>query len=431
MKNFRKVAALVVAFAMVMSLCSFGAFADGETKTLEVAATATGVGIGDSFEVTYTLSDNATNAVTVRNVNFEIPYDEAKIKVEKVEGIASVKPSTKNGVVKFLYADTEGVGTEVSKAKAVAKIKVTVLDGSSIGDTIALAPSEVKYSVPDDATTYKDVVVDGKTAVTVIEKYDVKAVKDAEVTAAALQYGATADEVVAYLKANVKTVEVTEPAGKGSVAVKDWTAPADYDAKKKEAQTFTATLDVDGNTVTNTGNVSAAAKVTLSQIDTADMDVVAETTLMVKKEGEAAYTKEDVEKAVKDAIGASITVKKVEITDVYETYTAVVDGELKATNVDDVTAVKVTVTGESKDKFFKLADKTATVNVKIVPNVLSDVSWELSTSVLGLSRSFSVKINGYDKKYNDAKVVAEVTLGQDRQDRKGRTGYPGCSGRRF
>lgn len=169
--------------------------------------------------------------------------------------------------------------------------------------------------------------------------------------------------------ATVKAVS-TGVTSQRELTVQDWTAAEGYDAMSGEAQTFTATLVVDGEITTNPNNVVATALVTLKPITSAEIitDIPAELIAIKKKAGEAAYTADELVQAVKDAIGASITVKNGDITDVYEDYTVVVDGDLNVTNTGDTTKIKVSIAGESKEKIFDLSTMERTVNVVIRPN---------------------------------------------------------------
>ena len=202
MNNFKKITALVVAVMMVMSLFTITAFAD-TTKTMTVGANKTAVGLGDTFQVTYTLSDDAIGDFKVSGLNFEVEFDPEKVSVTSDNSEATV---TKNKV-KFLHTKLTPV-LDLKADAPLVTLTFTVLGGYTEGDAIKLAPEFVKYNAEDisDTNIYViDNIVDD-TAITVVDKYKIESVITREVTDIPLNTKAA--ETEGYLNENIKTGKI-------------------------------------------------------------------------------------------------------------------------------------------------------------------------------------------------------------------------------
>lgn len=410
MKNMTKLLSLLLVVAMVFSVFTIGAWAADNGK-LTAAVNGTAVA-GKTFTVDVSIQNTAETGLVSLTANIE--YDSTKLELTNIEDTKAFKGANHTLDGKGLAWDNGDASSNFVFAEAtkVATLTFKVLDGVAAGSVL-----DIKIN-PTQAINFDldNVTFDAaETSVTVTDEYDIKAVETANVSDASLTVGKTADEVVAYLNDNVKTVNITDPAGKGTVAVKNWAAPAAYDTKAMTAQEFTADLDVDGVIVKNPDNVKAKANVTLTALTTGTFSIDGKDVNVFQEAGKT-YTADEVANLVKDAVTA-INVTSGEITDTYDaaaaTYTAA--DTLAADTIGTSVDVTVKVSGESANKLFNVAADTvaATIAVKVVAAEITDptqVSAKISTDSVTTSTS-SLKITvtrAEARKAETGKVVVKA-----------------------
>lgn len=393
MKNMTKLLSLMLVVAMVFSMVTIGAWAADNGK---LTATVNGAAVaGKTFTVDVNMQNTAETGITMFKA--KINFDDTKLELTDIADAEVLGKAVNNVSGKTLYYNN-GTAKEnfvFTTATKIVTLTFKVLETANVNDKL-----DIKIVPSDDDilnAAGDNVVYDAaETSVTVTDEYDIKAVETANVSDASLTVGKTADEVVSYLNDNVKTVNITDPAGKGTVAVKNWAAPAAYDTKAMTAQEFTADLDVDGVIVKNPDNVKAKANVTLTALTTGTFSIDGKDA-NVFQEADKTYTADEVANLVKDAVTA-INVTSGEITDTYDaaaaTYTAA--DTLAADTIGTSVDVTVKVSGESANKLFNVAADTvaATIAVKVVAAEITDptqVSAKISTDSVTTSTS-SLKI---------------------------------------
>lgn len=412
MKNMTKLLSLMLVVAMVFSMVTIGAWAADNGK---LTATVNGAAVaGKTFTVDVNMQNTAETGITMFKA--KINFDDTKLELTDIADAEVLGKAVNNVSGKTLYYNN-GTAKEnfvFTTATKIVTLTFKVLETANVNDKL-----DIKIVPSDDDilnAAGDNVVYDAaETSVTVTDEYDIKAVETVNVSDASLTVGKTADEVVAYLNDNVKTVNITDPAGKGTVAVKNWAAPAAYDTKAMTAQEFTADLDVDGVIVKNPDNVKAKANVTLTALTTGTFSIDGKDANVFQEAGKT-YTADEVAKLVKAAVTA-INVTSGEITDTYDaaaaTYTAA--DTLAADTIGTSVDVTVKVSGESANKLFNVAADTvaATIAVKVVAAEITDptqVSAKISTDSVTTSTS-SLKITvtrAEARKAETGKVVVKA-----------------------
>lgn len=412
MKNMTKLLSLMLVVAMVFSMVTIGAWAADNGK---LTATVNGAAVaGKTFTVDVNMQNTAETGITMFKA--KINFDDTKLELTDIADAEVLGKAVNNVSGKTLYYNN-GTAKEnfvFTTATKIVTLTFKVLETANVNDKL-----DIKIVPSDDDilnAAGDNVVYDAaETSVTVTDEYDIKAVETVNVSDASLTVGKTADEVVAYLNDNVKTVNITDPAGKGTVAVKNWAAPAAYDTKAMTAQEFTADLDVDGVIVKNPDNVKAKANVTLTALTTGTFSIDGKDA-NVFQEADKTYTADEVAKLVKAAVTA-INVTSGEITDTYDaaaaTYTAA--DTLAADTIGTSVDVTVKVSGESANKLFNVATDTvaATIAVKVVAAEITDptqVSAKISTdSVTTSTSSLKITVTRADaRKAETGKVVVKA-----------------------
>lgn len=412
MKNMTKLLSLMLVVAMVFSMVTIGAWAADNGK---LTATVNGAAVaGKTFTVDVNMQNTAETGITMFKA--KINFDDTKLELTDIADAEVLGKAVNNVSGKTLYYNNETAKENFvfTTATKIVTLTFKVLETANVNDKL-----DIKIVPSDDDilnAAGDNVVYDAaETSVTVTDEYDIKAVETVNVSDASLTVGKTADEVVAYLNDNVKTVNITDPAGKGTVAVKNWAAPAAYDTKAMTAQEFTADLDVDGVIVKNPDNVKAKANVTLTALTTGTFSIDGKDANVFQEAGKT-YTADEVAKLVKAAVTA-INVTSGEITDTYAaaaaTYTAA--DTLAADTIGTSVDVTVKVSGESANKLFNVATDTvaATIAVKVVAAEITDptqVSAKISTDSVTTSTS-SLKITvtrAEARKAETGKVVVKA-----------------------
>ena len=220
MKTMKKILSLVLAVAMIMAICSVGAFADdGTVSSVTVTApNGTSVLVGDTLQLKASVSAESGTATTVK-------WESA------TQSVATV---SENGLVTAVAA-----GTSVITAKS------TVDDTKS--DSVTITVSEKIY--PTDITAQQTVnVLVGKTATPTVTYTDPtgKTSNVRELTWAVVKND---DDIIAFNTATGLITGYKEGQAKVSVKAKTGTGEAYTDIKEITVNvTDTVKVTLDGNT---------------------------------------------------------------------------------------------------------------------------------------------------------------------------------------
>lgn len=369
MKTFKKITAVAVALAMVLSLMTIGVFAAGAI-TVDIEASAATVGQGK--EVTVNIYYSASEDVNVGTHGFQLNYTApSAITVTDVtpagalytnnedEGIEDA-PTLGDGYVKFGSQTKVKVTTNKT---LVAALKIAVPADATVGN-ITFEVEGPAYAMPN-ATDVENSF--NLPTIAIVEAAEITAVADAPAVTKPM-LTAKAD-IIAALPTEVEITAPAKVAGK-KVAVSAWEC-VDYNDKTTAAQTFVGTL-APVDPITAAAGLTAKATVTLTQLTEATL-VAADYAALTIKKGE-----EGTEKALKalvlenyKEVALNDGVDKITLTDAMLTVADATEGD-DTTVLDTAEAgKKTTVTieipaeTESDGKIFKLAAAKKVAEVEI------------------------------------------------------------------
>ncbi len=415
MRSLKKITAVVIALAMVLGLMSFNVFAaDGITIDVEAAST---VGQGKTVDVNiyYTAADDTTFSSNGFELHFTAPAGVTVTDNAPANALYTVEAGSMtidDGVV--LMGSLSG---SVKAGKnLVASVKFTV--GSDVAEDSTITFTTDGVSILDGGYSDLDTTVGALPTITVVAADEITAVEP--VTLDTLPMLTAKEDVIAALPASVN---ITASAGNKvvgqTVAVSAWEC-ADYDDKTTAAQTFVGTL-APVDPITAASGLTATATVTLTKITDPTVEAAFTTyDLVIAKDGDGNAVAQD-EAAVAAAVAAAlenkVTLKKGEISEVVTLDASAFVADAAVTNVGDTATVTITVpTDVTAEKFAPAAALTATVEVTVIPDVITDITWGLTQLILTPSRELAVQLTYAGADYANAPVTVIAKLnGADEQ----------------
>lgn len=418
MKSFKRVTATVIAVAMVLMLFSVNVFAASTElkpflKVNNLDETSIKVTGGDPVvDLDVYMLDSEGNGVSsmIQGVGVSIPTGDVIKSVERVGGTYpnSNVSSLSSG---FFTVLTMSNSAATSATEPVGKLKVT-FDSTKIAYDTDYTFAIYNSAGETNAMGYNSVDTSNSVSVRFAEGFEGKTAEYAGTTSFAI-----GTDVAAELAKGTATVK-NEAGDKtaDSYAIKDITAPAEFDAKKPGTYAFTATVVPDESKAASwTGDLKVNINVTLTALTTGTFSIDGKDANVFQEAGKT-YTADEVANLVKAAVTA-INVTSGEITDTYDaaaaTYTAA--DTLAADTIGTSVDVTVKVSGESANKLFNVATDTvvATIAVKVVAAEITDptqVSAKISTDSVTTSTS-SLKITvtrAEARKAETGKVVVKA-----------------------
>lgn len=387
MRNLKKIAALVIVFAMVCSLFVVPAYA-ASSATLRMALDTTSLKTSGKATLNVYL-DGEGDSIEYSMLNYEIAFDTTAFEATDVTGTTS---PAKNDC----YVNDNIIGimslsqATVQKGVAVQTVELKALKTVTDKEDYNFELSAVQVVDAKGA----DYTVDSSSKVML-------SIVPSFVATSAEYVGTTSFPIGTDVAAELAkgTATVKGDAGKEATgyAIKDIVAPADFDNKKPGTYAFKATVVADDAKAASWENdLEVAFNVTLTALTTGTFTINGSDVNVFQEAGKT-YTAEEVANLVKAAVTA-INVTSGEITDTYDaasaTYTAA--DALAADTIGTSVDVTVKVSGESANKLFNVANDTvaATISVKVVAAEITDpalVAVKISTDSVTTSDS-SIKI---------------------------------------
>ena len=411
MRIFKKSLALALVMAMVLSLVSFGAFAETTTPGLTFtvkngdatdATTITGAKAGKTIYVEVWLTPGTYTSAAV-NLTPAIPVEDAD--VTSYGSVVADNAVKNDGTVQYKFTSSTTIGAD----QPIMVVKMTIPTAQDAGTINLFAPAESA----DNIVGIQNLTI-GSSAFEVKESFEIGYV--APVTIDSQEVGVTAEEIIALLPTEV-TVKASEAAeSDDTVAVNAWTSE-DFVANKVDTFTFATTNPSEEDVATGSFPVEVEVQVKpLVAVDTTSLD---EKTVELKQklvEGEvAAYTEEEFAAKVAELIDdATITVAKDGIEDTYNTPVPVI-GDITNQEVGAEITATYTLEGASANGSFDLAEaKVITVTIVMAANEIKDGSFTWDVNYKTPSTSTRLKVEGtYEAKYAGKNVVITLTYGED------------------
>lgn len=406
MRNLKKIAALFVVFAMICTLFIVPAYAESNA-TLRMTLDTTSVKTNGVATLNIYL-EGAANTVGFSMINYEIAYDTTAFEAKDVTAASSPIKSGVNVRDGKVLAMCMAPG-EAAKNVAIQTVELKALKTVEAKEDYTFEFSEVQVC----ETTGPDYAVDSssKATLSIVPSFVATSAEYADTTSFAI-----GTDVAAELAKGTATVKGDGNKEADKYAIKDITAPAEFDAKKPGTYAFTATVVPDESKAASwTGDLKVNINVTLTALTTGTFSIDGKDANVFQEAGKT-YTADEVANLVKAAVTA-INVTSGEITDTYDaaaaTYTAA--DTLAADTIGTSVDVTVKVSGESANKLFNVATDTvvATIAVKVVAAEITDptqVSAKISTDSVTTSTS-SLKITvtrAEARKAETGKVVVKA-----------------------
>lgn len=411
MRNLKKIFAIVLTVALVFSLVSVGVFADDVLSTTVTfrasttdTATITSVKPGKTIyaDVFVPAGEYKSLAVSYATAIGTLTAEDITVGVDG-SGVDAFNARDKKAQAKWTSKVT------IPENTPVLTIKIDVPDSQAVAkDTKVLTSGAFSYNI---SGVTAGTAVDG--SVNVVEGFVGKTAEYVGTTSFAI-----GTDVAAELAKGTATVK-NEAGDKtaNSYAIKDITAPAEFDAKKPGTYAFTATVVPDESKAASwTGDLKVNINVTLTAVTDADLAAkAAEVTVMVK-EDKTAFTEDQLKaEVIKDNAITATAKSDSTITDEYAITAENIaisypEGKTEAKEDGDTATATITVSGKSNNELFDLAAATVTVAIKVVPASINDGSVAV-TAPSGISTSEgSVKITVALKEAAAADGKIEVTF---------------------
>lgn len=417
MRNIKKITAMLIAVAMVLSLISISAFAAPQTINPEFKITdlegnpVTSVKTGDTVRVSMYIP-----AASYGSSVFWLSYDSSKVTVSNL-----VRQKGLNGNIVSEQQLIKTSGTiEVAEGVPVLSVDATIgTVGAGTLDVISINSA----SMNTEGDVEEILVGSTKATITTVEASVITGVTNPD-KIANRSYGTTFEAL-----GLPETVSVAIKAtASGTTGTYDcpviWDAEG-YSDTSLEEQAIAGTLNpVDPITNAETP-FAAEIKVQLQPFgndDITEMTAIPAVTFPVVADAadDAVYTAEEIEAAFIAVAPQNITVKKGEVEDTYAVNAdnVTVSGTLKKnklTSAEDTNKATITVTlnGESANKLFNLTSKTITAEATVVPAEVKDenLSFEIKPQNLTNSASLSVVVKDANEAYAGKNVSVVVSAG--------------------
>lgn len=406
MKNLKKLTALVMAVAMVLSLVSLTAFAAEEITPTFTVKNADGVEV-DSVKAgnTVTISMSVPKG-TYGFTSFFVEYDPDVVELSNLVKAAGLTGNimTNNNRIQVVAAG----GLVPTSCDPVFTVDATIKAGvSGEQELIGIQSGAMNTEGDIEAIT----VNDAGATVTVLESF---VATEAIADPAEIEYQIGTDVVAAL--ANDVDITVTDGDEKeesGYTAV--WTAPADFDKNAVvEDLVFTGVVGAptDDNAASFT-SLTVEIKVNMIPLDGGTVTYAARTLEMKQTKESTVYGLAD----AKEEFGTEfvLTVKKGEIEDTFtvgEEALSFVDLDL-ASEVGTIVNLVATLTDATSDdgKFVNISDEVTVGTVKIIPAVADGVAYKFNADkAMEESDELEVEITRDAAADTDKAVVITVTL---------------------
>lgn len=407
MRNLKKTAALFVVFAMICTLFIVPAYAESNA-TLRMTLDTTSVKTNGVATLNIYL-EGAADTVGFSMINYEVAYDATAFEAKDVTAASSPIKSGVNVRDGKVLAMCMAPG-EAAKNVAIQSVELKALKTVEAKEDYTFEFSEVQVC----ETTGPDYTVDSSSKATL-------SIVPSFVATSAEYVGTTSfdigTDVAAELAKGTATVKGDGNKEADKYAIKDITAPAEFDAKKPGTYAFTATVVPDESKAASwTGDLKVNINVTLTAVTDADLAAkAAEVTVMVK-EDKTAFTEDQLKaEVIKDNAITATAKSDSTITDEYAITAENIaisypEGKTEAKEDGDTATATITVSGKSNNELFDLAAATVTVAIKVVPASINDGSVAV-TAPSGISTSEgSVKITVALKEAAAADGKIEVTF---------------------
>ena len=429
MRNLKKVSAIIVAIAMLLSLMSVSVFATDYAATYKVKdvngteITSTKVGKDVYVDIYGTpanyknlsLSFNVPSGVTTYVDEFENTCS------DDVTSSASVNIGDGGKYISLNFDNPIAVKADT----ILGTIKITV-PGGATGDYKLIDLGDSFYTVGSTTGSY---TAGSEASVTITPSFiatSAKPVKDGvEVTVPVeVPLGTTAAEAVAGITATVSDSDGTN--NEPDYAISDWTSTPEYNADTVGTYTFAGKVKIDGLGTANANAEGLPVTVDVKVVPYTDGVVTAPTgTVMVN--AEEGITEE----AIKGALPETVEVKNSSKTDVYSVVWNTVEGYTNSGKdyvVGNTITVKGTLTSPSKNGYFTTTSTDVSGTVTVVPanipggtikvnnpieNGKAKVTVTVPANTLKKDSVIKVTINPAPKAESVTAAVATDTVGDD------------------
>lgn len=358
MRSFKKLFAVLLTVAMILSMVSISVFASDYKVNYKILDS-------NSNEITAT---KAGKTVTVKIYGTPGEYANLSLTFETQIDVTKDNIST---TATLAYANSKYFSLNFDSAITVASDTVLASVNITIPESVTGSTAELLnctdsfYTIGSDMGTYD---ADVKATVGITPSFtatSAKAVKDsADVTAPVeVALGTTADKALEGITATVSDGTNSE----SGYTVSNWVSTPAYDATKTGEYEFKGDVDISGDNAANKGTLSKAVKVTVKVVPITD-GTVAEAKGNVMENPENGIT----EDAIKAVLPTEIAVTKGDFTDTFTVTWNTVEGysdknDGKGYVAGDEITVKGTLTSPSKNGLFTTTTTDINGKVTVVP----------------------------------------------------------------
>lgn len=353
MKNFKKITALFVVFAMIFSLATVSVFAEnGIVVTAEYDKNAIGQGAGTIVRIYATSSADATMELPAFYINYNTEAFDAAVNDSGLFDKAQNEVVVVDGALRLITMSNKSL--KAAEKTLLGSFTLTAKSSATAGEYSLSIDEENSDSGSGVSTTYNFGTLSVAEVATINSVTAPSAIVDKELGTAVADLG---------LPSTLTIADANKDSAKGGAVNVTWDT-TNYDPKVATTQELNGTVTTGNDFWTLAENfVQPTIEVTLKPITDG---TVAEAKGTVMENAENGIT----EDAIKAALPAELEVVKGDFKDTFTVAWNTVEGyanEGKDYRANDVITVKGTLTSPSKNGLFTTATTDVDGKVTVVP----------------------------------------------------------------
>ena len=355
MKNFKKITALFVVFAMIFSLATVSVFADnGIVVTAEYDKNAIGQGAGTIVRIYATSSADATMELPAFYINYNTEAFDAAVNDSGLFDKAQNEVVVVDGALRLITMSNKSL--KAAEKTLLGSFTLTAKSSATAGEYSLSIDEENSDSGSGVSTTYNFGTLSVAEVATINSVTAPSAIVDKELGTAVADLG---------LPSTLTIADANKDSAKGGAVNVTWDT-TNYDPKVATTQELNGTVTTGNDFWTLAENfVQPTIEVTLKPITDG---TVAEAKGTVMVDAENGIT----EDTIKKALPTTLDVSKGDFKDTFAVEWKTVEGYAeknsgKAYVAGDVITVKGTLTSPSKNGLFTTATTDVEGKVTVVP----------------------------------------------------------------
>lgn len=353
MKNFKKITALFVVFAMIFSLATVSVFADnGIVVTAEYDKNAIGQGAGTIVRIYATSSADATMELPAFYINYKTEAFDAAVNDSGLFDKAQNEVVVVDGALRLITMLNKSL--KAAEKTLLGSFTLTAKSSATAGEYSLSIDEENSDSGSGVSTTYNFGTLSIAEVATINSVTAPSAIVDKELGTAVADLG---------LPSTLTIADANKDSAKGGAVNVTWDT-TNYDSKVATTQKLNGTVTTGNDFWTLAENfVQPTIEVTLKPITDG---TVAEAKGTVMVDAENGIT----EDTIKKALPATLDVSKGDFKDTFAVTWNTVEGyanEGKGYKADDVITVKGTLTSPSAKGLFTTTTTDVEGKVTVVP----------------------------------------------------------------